>query len=94
MAGCQLLHVLTDLSHISLLIIIAFEARNPNFMLVALCLARRKILDLFGVQIAVWPDPIAFFRGLLPPETFERISVIFDYVIVIVMIVSLYITGM
>ena len=54
---------------------IAFEERNPNFVP---CSLHAEKFEFFGVRTAVWP-PLLLFQRLTPPETFERVSIIFDY---------------
>ena len=39
----------------------------------------QKNLKIFGVGTAKWPALLLFFRGSLPPETIQRVSIIFDY---------------
>ena len=55
-----------------------FEEHNPNFVLVCLCLACRKF-EIFWCPNCQMAAPIAFFRGSLLPETFEHVSIVFDY---------------
>ena len=39
----------------------------------------QKKIEIFRCSDCRLAAPIAFFRGSLPPETFERLSIIFDY---------------
>ena len=43
-------------------VVFAFKECNPNFVLVILCLACRKILGFFGVRTAVW-SPLLLSSG-------------------------------
>ena len=52
-----------ELAHsLSQTLLLAFLERNPNFVLVALCLACKNKLRCFGVRTAVWP-PLLLFSG-------------------------------
>ena len=55
---------------------VAFEKRNPNFVLVSLCLSRmQKKLNFFGLGTSNWP-PIPFSRVSFQAQTFGRVSII------------------
>ena len=58
--------------------VIAFEERNPNFVLFPYA-SHAETFEHFWCPDCKLAAPIAFFRGLLPPETLERVSIVFDY---------------
>ena len=66
----------------SFVIIILTLSRSKNPILISYwlpCALHAKKNEIFWCLDCRLAAPVAFFRGSLPSETFERVSVIFDY---------------